>query len=164
MDEYFAYGTTTSVSKYVERVQTFPAVTICNISPLDLSNPNTSTYVQAILTKYGLNSTISLNSSDYAIYMVRKYMDLIKSTAYSDSRGKLEYIKSLGYDLDSMLISCYFNGYACNSSDFYSHYTFEFGNCYIFNHDYGDSSDLKAVSQSGPSSGLQLELYAGYPG
>lgn len=91
-------------------------------------------------------------------------MDVLKATAMSYITTNASYVTSLGYTLDDMLISCYFNGISCDSSDFYQIYTFEYGNCYIFNHNYGNGTSLSKVSKSGPRSGLQLELFAGYPG
>lgn len=164
MAQYLEYGTVASVSKYLATVQTFPAVTICNVAALDFSNPNTSSYAKAILTIEHLNSTIVPNSNEYSIYLVRKYMSIIKSNSLSNvNGGSSTYIKNLGFTIDSMLISCYFNGDACSSADFYFYYSYEYGNCYIFNYDDGNTT-LKTVSQSGPTSGLQLELYAGEAG
>lgn len=162
--QYFEYGTVASVSKYLSTVQTFPAVTICNVNALDFSNPNTSAYAQAVLLTEHLSPTIVPSTGEYSIYLVRKYMSIIKSNALTNINGNSSYIRTLGYSIDSMLISCYFNGNPCSSSDFYWYYSYEYGNCYIFNHDSGDNSTLKTVSQSGPTSGLQLELYAGDSG
>lgn len=164
MTAFFAYGTVTSVTKYLETIQTFPAVTICNINPFDTGNLNTFSYIQRVLSANGMNTTVTPSSDQYSIYLVREIMDLVKSSALSNVKGNGSFIQKLGFDLDTMLISCYFNGYTCSSSDFYWYYTYEFGNCYIFNHDYGNGSSLKSVSQSGPNSGLQIELFAGYPG
>lgn len=164
MIEYFAYGTVASVSKYLSTVQTFPAVTICNLNALDFNNPNTSAYANWVLTTSKLSPTIVPSSSDYSIYLVRKYMSIIKSNAFSSVNGNSSYIRGLGYSIESILISCFFNGFECTANDFYWYYSYEYGNCFIFNYDKGDGSSLKTVSQSGPNSGLQVELYAGESG
>lgn len=148
----------------MQTIQTFPAVTICNINPFDMGNSNTTAFYQQVLSSNGLSQNIDPGPNDFAIELVREYMSVLKSSAVSDMRNNSTYIRSLGYDLDTLLISCYFNGFACNSSDFYWYFTYDYGNCYIFNHDYGSGENLKVVSQSGPSSGLQLELFMGLPG
>lgn len=145
-------------------MQTFPAVTICNLNPFDTSNSQTSSFISTILKKNGMTSTISPQTGEYAIYMVRETMDVIKSSALANVKGNSSFVRSLGYDLNTLLLSCFFNGFTCNSSDFFWYYSYEYGNCYIFNHNYGDGTALKVVSESGPNSGLQLELFTGYPG
>ena len=154
----------TSVTKYLETIQTFPAVTICNINPFDTSNSNMTSFIDKIMTLNGLNETIVPGTGQYSIAIVREYMNLIKSSAIANLQGNSSFIRSLGYELSTLLISCYFNGYACNSSDFFWYFSYDYGNCFIFNHDYGNGTSLKTVSQSGPSSGLQLELFSGIPG
>ena len=69
----------------------------------------------------------------------------------------------MGYTLDDMLISCYFNGIQCNTSNFNWFYSYSYGNCYTFNNPNVSSNILK-TSKSGPNNGLQLELFAGIPG
>ena len=61
-----------------------------------------------------------------------------------------------------MLISCYYNGAQCTEADFTYYYTYEYGNCYIFN-SYNNTNKRYAI-RTGPSNGLSLELYAGYAG
>jgi hypothetical protein len=68
-------------------------------------------------------------------------------------------MKNLGFNLSSMLISCYFNGEKCDISNFSYNISYEYGNCYVFNN--GNLENLKKTSRYGLFSGLTLELYAG---
>ena len=63
--------------------------------------------------------------------------------------------------METMLISCYFNGEKCNLSDFYYFHSFEYGNCYTFNY---NLSSIRYTSKYGPSSGLSMELFVGVSG
>ena len=61
-------------------------------------------------------------------------------------------------DLDTMLITCEFQGRACNASDFEFYFHPFYLNCYRFN-----SDGKRTVSMAGERSELKLELYAGLP-
>lgn len=164
VDAYLQYGTVTTISSYQDSLQTFPAITICNINPFDSGNPTTYAYMTAQLNASHLSTSITPGSGQYSIYLVRQAMDVIKSSAIANFSSNPSYVYDLGFSINYLLISCYFNGFTCNASDFYQYYSYEYGNCYIFNHDYGNGTSLKKVSKTGPRSGLQLELYTGYPG
>lgn len=63
-----------------------------------------------------------------------------------------------------MLVSCYFDGMKYSESDFRWFYRYDYGNCYTFNsiHDYNcKSNPAITTSNSGPSTGLVLELFSG---
>ena len=70
-------------------------------------------------------------------------------------------MQNISFSLGSMLLSCYYDGTQCNSSDFTQFTTFDRGNCYMFN---ADTSNIKTSMQSGSFYGLQLELFAGFDG
>lgn len=159
---YIEFEVTVNLNTYEENLEAFPAVTICNINPFDSSVAATKTLLDLQIKTNGLNTSITASEDKPAIYQVRQIMKILKSSAMSLYNSNSTLAESLSYSLDSMLISCYFNGIKCNSSDFSKFYSYEYGNCYTFNKNNGSS--LKQTSKSGPESGLSLELYTGYPG
>jgi amiloride-sensitive sodium channel subunit gamma len=68
--------------------------------------------------------------------------------------------KDVGYSLETMLISCFYNGIACNTSDFSLVFTYEYGNCYTFN----SQTPARTTKLFGFGSGLVLELFVGVEG
>ena len=68
-------------------------------------------------------------------------------------------LQDVGFTLDTMLISCFYNGLKCSKSDFTYNYTYEYGNCYTFN-----KNGSRTTKISGAGTGLQLELFVGVPG
>ena len=118
-----------------------------------------------------LNKTISTFNISYTdmkesyISTFNKLNKLLKSNAMSDLKSNSSTtFKDYGFKLESMLISCYFDGTKCTVSDFTYYYTYEYGNCYIFNLYINSSTSLKTISGSGPSNGLNMEIFVGYPG
>ena len=73
--------------------------------------------------------------------------------------------KTLGYQLDDMLVSCSFNFQVCTKDDFQYYYDSWYDNCYIFNSGkYVNNSKIKKVTKTDSEySGLVLELYTGNP-
>lgn len=66
--------------------------------------------------------------------------------------------EDIGFTMKTMLISCYFNGKRCGVTDFKWTYSFEYSNCYTFNH---KIDRVEKTRITGPNSGLTLELYVG---
>lgn len=151
-----------TVNNYEDNLADYPAVTICNINPFDSNVATTKTFLDAQLVANGLKPKIVATETSPAIYQVRQAMRVLKASALATSLTNSTFTKSLGFTIDSLLISCYFNGAKCNSSDFTIFYSFDYGNCYTFNKNTG--STLRSTSKSGPSSGLSLEIFTGYPG
>ena len=73
--------------------------------------------------------------------------------------------KKFGHDLKDILIECYFNQNACDSTDFIWSFDYYYGNCYTFNTGFdsnGNKIDLKKSNLAGPDFGLQLTLYTNF--
>lgn len=129
------------------------------MNPFDTSDEKTFSYFQNSLVSNGLSPTITPTNDEPAIYLVKQASKILKATVLSDVKsGQTD---SFTFTLDSMLISCYFNGVKCTTAHFYKFNTFEYGSCYTFN---SNSSSLKKTSKYGPSYGLKMEIFTGIPG
>ena len=88
-------------------------------------------------------------------------LNMIKSSIYANSSLGKSFMQSISFQLSDMLLSCTYNGNACDSSNFIQFTTYDRGNCYMFN---SNTSSIKTSMQSGPFYGLQIELFAGFDG
>lgn len=158
---FFDFPVSVSVDTIENQVDNFPAVTICNINPFDSSKNSTKEFCDYALKMGSRNSTITATDDKPAIYEFRQNMNLIKATALSMLKSNSSLIKNIGFSMESMLISCFFNGEKCSALDFTSTFTFEYGLCHTFNR---DPNKIKKTSKAGPNNGLSLELFIGYPG
>jgi hypothetical protein len=72
----------------------------------------------------GINPNITAISNNSAIKQVKEILDLLKADTYSMVKSNSNFIKSLSFDIETMLLSCYYNGEECTFHDF--HYWFSF--------------------------------------
>lgn len=156
---YYTFGVTSTISKIQNLPATFPAITICNINPLN----------EAYASGYILNRTSTAkcfdytNSSSFEACMnitdpnvaFETFDDQIKRIVANDKTLSAYDHYWYGYDLQTdMTISCQYNGIACNvSNNFVQYWDNTYGNCYTFNKD----GALK-TSSTGENSGLKMEL------
>lgn len=112
------------------------------------------------LFKYLPGATISLTlaSNETAFQEVVKRQNLMKAGVASDKTLNSTFLKNLGFNMQTMLLSCYFNGIQCYASDFKFFRTNYYGNCYIFNPNNGS---VRQTTKSGLNSGLYMELFTG---
>ena len=158
--DYFSYGVVTTSRTMFEIPTLFPKVTICNVNPftteyaynflkeLDTSN----SFFDKILTFE--ESTALLSTLYY------KAMNKVNDKSISDQTRK-----NLSHTLKDMMISCMFNGVACNSSDFVWKFDPIYGNCFVFNSGIdvnGQSTSLRETNVAGQYYGLQLEMYVNF--
>ena len=155
---YFSYGVTTAYSRVYESPSNFPAVTICNLVTFD-TNANLN-YLNKILDDNGISRSILHTNSTPAIEQIDLINEILKANVVSNKTITQSYLQSLGFSIDTLLISCYYNGLKCDSTNFNWYYDPNYGNCYIFNKDNGN---VKKTSKYGPKYGLQLELFTGVP-
>jgi hypothetical protein len=152
---YYQYGVSVSISTNFESTTQFPAVTLCNLIPFDL-NSNTN-FFMSMIQNASLTPNITPTLSSPGIYQVQQTMNFLRANILANSQTyNSTFLKSLGFDLNSMLISCYFNKERCTASDFTWIFSFEYGNCYSFNYKRNSSINLKTISNAGPSFGLVM--------
>ena len=72
-------------------------------------------------------------------------------------------METLGFKLDSMLISCLYYNIRCTANDFYLYMTYDHGNCFIYNFE-PKTKNLSTAFKTGIDSGLTLELFGGVSG
>lgn len=152
IQQYFQYSTQTSVLMDYEWPQNFPAVTICNYSPLryDL-------FIDPFLAYIRAEHPTRVNPSDR---FSAAHADLIQDFfQYKLNRGEslLDYF----YSLESMLISCIYNGLNCSEKDFIGFISPYFGLCYTLNAqtDQIRNGTLYNNTDNGGTGSLELRFY-----
>jgi hypothetical protein len=152
IESYFSYPTQTLVSFVKQHLQPFPAVSICNYSPLrfDTFIGPFINYTNALnLTNTNDTSTITWQQAD----LIPDY--LLNLLNHNQS------INGYFFPLESMLMSCTYNGVGCNSSDFISFLSAAYGLCYTFNAKMKSNQiTVRNATAYGGTGLLQLKLYA----
>ncbi|CAF1327291.1 unnamed protein product [Rotaria sordida] len=153
IQNYFQYPTQTSVSVVVEQSQTFPAVTICNYSPLRYD-----TFISPFLNY--TNSINVTNTNDTTIFTGEQANEI-----YNFLRDKLHANESMDeylFSLEFMLIECLYNNQKCTTDDFTFFLSSKHGFCYTFNAKIKDikKSKIRQTNDDGGSGKLILRLYA----
>ncbi|UJR19341.1 hypothetical protein I4U23_022470 [Adineta vaga] len=149
---YFSYPSQTLLGPYEEWPQIFPAVTICNYSPLRLD----------LFIGPFLNYTRSLNltQSNDTTKITRIQASYIRDFfQYKLNRG--ETLNEYFFSLDSMLISCVYNRQNCSTDDFTPILSDLYGLCYTFNAKNKQirNGSLFSISDNGALGLLSLQLY-----
>jgi hypothetical protein len=68
------------------------------------------------------------------------------------------------YPISDVILSCHFNTFICDLSDFEWYYDSYYGNCYTFNRILGkQNKPVKTISKNGNRNGLIMEVYIGQP-
>lgn len=150
---YFDYPTQTSLSLVIEKRQNFPAVTICNYSPVrsDLLLPIFFNYTDA---NNITNPTQSRIITPQLANMLRRY--LLRKVNANQS------VKEYFFTLDMMMITCTFNNVSCSVDDFTSFESADHGMCYTFNARQKKTTNhtVRQIVQNGGPGLLKLQLYA----
>ncbi|CAF1563569.1 unnamed protein product, partial [Adineta steineri] len=150
---YFQYPTQTSVSFVTEWPQAFPAVTICNYSPIRYDR-----FITPFLNYTNmLNLTNTNDTNSFTMELSSYIHDFL---LYKINRN--ESINDFFYSLDSMMMSCVYNRMTCTTANFTWFLSPVYGLCYTFNallKNIGITG-LKYNSDNGVNGLLELRLYA----
>lgn len=145
--DYFQYPTQTSVTTIIERTQKFPAVTFCNYSPLryDLFIQPFRHFINATNT-----TTITLGNAP----LIRDFIRY----RFNSNQSIDEYL----FTVNTLLISCDYNGDRCSPNDFLTFFSPLYGACFTFNAKLKtmDESSLRLTTDKGGNGLLQLKLYS----
>lgn len=158
--------TTTNVQNIRQNEHEFPAVTICNLNPFNTANNETKTFIEDILRENGYS--LSVDNDSTAHETMSDIIALFKAGIayqYSKKNISFETIKNMSFSLDQLLVSCSFKGSTCDAKNFTHFFSYEYGNCYIFNARASDENEQKDALRihTGQMYSLKLELFSGYP-
>ena len=138
------------------------------MNPFDVATDSGSgTYVNNVLIKNGITPNINVGENDTGISLVEDAANLLKAGITADKNLTDAKLAKLGFTMETMLVSGFFNGEKCDASNFTWSRSFEYGNCYTFNSNYNSNGSEQAAlktSKAGPSNGFVLELFTGVPG
>jgi hypothetical protein len=149
--EYLAFDVLNSITIVDVAQLTFPAVTICNLNPF---------VTQEAIKFVATNTSINLTSLRTNYLTVAEGLSYAKRAELMSSNINDSFRRSMGLDLKSMVITCYFNGGTCDlDTDFSWFYSSEFGNCFTF----GSENRSKMASRAGKDNGLVVNLFVGLP-
>ncbi|CAF0821207.1 unnamed protein product [Brachionus calyciflorus] len=168
INSYLAYEVSVNYQIVADSSAEFPAVTICNLNPFDVAaETSTGEYIIQNLKSNSMTPVITTNNGQVAYLLVDDAANILKATVNSDKNLTRAGLEKLGFTLDTMLISCYYDHDQCNSSNFTWFHDSEFGNCYTFNALFDENNNFKeplVTSKTGPVHGLNLELFVGAGG
>ncbi|CAF1305218.1 unnamed protein product [Adineta steineri] len=149
---YFKYPTEISVEFIEEWPQAFPAVTICNYSPLR--------YDQFIMPYLNYTNTFNLtNTNDTSTFSALQAEHI--SNFLNHELNRNQSLHDLYYPLEAMLIKCVYNGVNCSVHDFIRFISPRYGFCYTFNAQakHINNGKLHYNNENGKSGQLELDLY-----
>ena len=164
IQQYLTYSTYLAIQTKQSVPAEFPMVSFCNIKPVNYSSTTVKTFLFSQATNYYLPQIGPTSMYEWAMginMLLRILINRDPSNVITDSNRK-----SFGYEIEDMLISCYFNYKPCYASDFTYFYSTLYGNCYTFNsgvHANGSTYPVKTTSSNNALYGLTLELYLGDP-
>ena len=158
--DYFNFEVSTSIRYLHETQSVFPTVTLCNL------NPFTTDYAVDLFAQVNIRNFADLAGLPDYVQAYSK-MSALQVRMWNKTGSYLtsEQIRPMS-DLNDMLISCTFQSFPCNASDFQYVYHPTLQHCYRFNSGFDAQNKpvpLKRVSLEGFTSELALELYAGVP-
>jgi hypothetical protein len=150
---YLNFPSYISTQIYQEIPAQFPAVSFCNLKPVNIS------------TNSSLIKSVPLIQNFISIFeWISSLQYKMRIKVFSETNTTLR--KNYGYQLENMLVSCTFNYNPCNASSFKYFYDPNLGNCYTFNkgiYDDGTSYPINTVTIPGLAYGLTLEIFVGNP-
>ncbi|RNA17960.1 acid-sensing ion channel 1-like [Brachionus plicatilis] len=166
--KFLAHEVVVSNQFVSESTAEYPSVTFCNLNPFDVaSEPTTGEYLIEKLNQNSIMPVITTTNGTFSYELVNEAANLLKAIASSDKNLTPEQLEKLGFTINTMLISCYFDHVQCNTSAFSWFHDSQYGNCYTFNSLFDSSGQRKPSlisSKTGPTHGLNLEIFTGASG
>lgn len=161
LSDYFSYSVTTETRIVNEHQSPFPVVTICNKNKF--TSDESVDYLKYLIKEKNLidffNETRFLRnksiSTEEKYNKLNEFIRIARSNLLKDGKDMTKYSQSI----DKILISCYYAGFKCNSSDFDVIYNSYNGICFQFNS--GRQKEIRKMTKLGKYNGLTIELYTG---
>lgn len=123
---YLQFNTFVSIRKVRVQRSEFPAVTICNLNAFDTASHNYSNwYINRILQERSISADLVPTNDQDAIDLIEDAHEVLKAAIISDQSLTRQQLKAIGYTLEVLLVSCYYNGVKCTTSDFTWFYSYE---------------------------------------
>ncbi|CAF3383250.1 unnamed protein product [Rotaria sp. Silwood1] len=150
---YFEYPSQTSVSIIFEWPQAFPAVTICNYSPIRYDK-----FIDPFLNY--TNSLNLTNTTDTTNFTFTQSLYVRDFLVYKLNQG--DSLKDFVYPLEAMMMSCTYNGLSCSAANFTWFLSPTYGMCYTFNAKLKNTINdgIRYNADNGGNGVLELRLYA----
>ncbi|CAF2800664.1 unnamed protein product [Rotaria sp. Silwood2] len=149
---YFEYPSQTSVSVIFEWPQAFPAVTICNYSPIRYEK-----FIGSFLNY--TNSLNLTNTTDTTNFTATQslYIDDFLIHKFNQGDSFMDFF----YPLEEMMISCAYNGMSCSAANFTWFLSAVYGMCYTFNAKLKNATNdgIRYNADYGGNGVLELRLY-----
>ena len=148
---FLEYPVQTVVSVIDDPSQKFPAISICNYSPLRYD----------LFKAEFLNYTADLNLTNAANYTVAEKQSMHIQNFLRYKLNRNESLTGYFFTLENMLIKCKYNQLDCSKEDFVPFVNARYGNCYTFNAiaRHIRNGTLYKLAENGDWGILQLELY-----
>ena len=157
--DYLEYQVTTKIRFHDEKTSDFPAVAICNYNPF--VTEYAIDFLIGLIEKTSPNSSKPQNLSK--IELINEHLktnpylkDHVRYLVWSESMSNTEKQK-LGFPLKKVILSCRFNTMDCIDTGFTWKYSWQYGNCYVFN-----SDNQFKLQTKGENFGLTIELFKGF--
>ena len=123
---FFEFGTIVSVKRVRLEEAEFPAVTFCNLNAFDVATNNFSGwYINKVLQEVGIRGDLIPTDSEDAISLIEEANEVLKARIIEDKNLTEQNLQDIGFKIETMLVSCYFNGQKCNTSDFTWSYSYQ---------------------------------------
>lgn len=162
--QYFEFGVNTRYEIIAKTPMLFPSVTICNVNFL-VTNYSIDFFENFLVETNSENGfydsymrlkNSTANESDINWMGGAKFLAMIR--AFGRSLNDTDR-KKLGYELETMMMDCWFDNRKCSKDDFEWFYDFNYGNCYRFNT--GLRTPLKYTTMPGWRNGLDVYVFLG---
>ena len=91
-------------------------------------------------------------------------INVIMSSISNDTTLSDASKRRLGFEIDYMLLTCFYNDKRCTSKDFIWRWDYKYGNCFTFNSGFdasGKNVPILKMSEPGSDRSFKLELFLG---
>lgn len=158
--QYYEFPVTTKVDyPFVNHVN-FPSVAVCN------SNPFVTQFaIEEIFSQLGTEAHLQLKENKTKLDILNEMLiqnnslrNQILTNAYSLNET---FKKMANFPFKDVLISCKFEGVECSWENFDWFWSYNYGNCYVFNSININASSLE-IRSAGFTNSLTLELFGGF--
>lgn len=97
-----------------------PKVTFCNLNPFDFFNDNETTIqlLNSVLTTNNISLIVPIESYQDAMNTVETAHTTLRASVAASQKLTFPQMKTLGFQIEKMLISCSFNDQTCTPANF----------------------------------------------